>query len=710
MNHRIRAIVVLLALLSLTFGSLGPVSGQQAPSPLSFPALQSEFKSGELLVKLRDRVSSAAVQEIQAQYGAASLRTLAGGQAELWSVAAGQELETVARLNADPAVEYAEPNWKYYALGTPNDPRYGEQWPHSKVNAPQGWDITTGSAEVIIAIIDTGIDEGHPDLAAKIVGGYDYVDYDSNPHDGNGHGTHCAGIAAAITNNALGVAGMNWQARIMPVRVLDDTGSGWASDIISGIYWAYQNGADVLSLSLGGTGYDQFMQDAVNAAHNAGSLVVAAMGNARTEGNPTSYPAAYNNVMAVAATNPYDTYAYYSQFGSHVDIAAPGGEMSYLHDPDGFLSTLPTYNNFYLHTDPIHGGFSLNYDYLQGTSMATPYVAGLAALIWSLDPTLTPDQVQQTIQDTAVDLGPPGWDANYGWGRIDVQAALLSRAVTSTPSLLPITNAGGAGDYTVDWTDAILATGYVLQEDDNASFTSPLQRYSGPNSQTYISNQAPGTWYYRVIASGPFGDSGWSNVGAVSVRPDPPVLATINNGGQADDYLVAWSASATATSYVLEEDTDPGFGSPTTRYMGAATQYHVTGQSDATWHYRVRAASGAGTSGPSNVRSTVVAALPLDAPSLGAIDNADGDSAYLVNWSDVAGATSYTLEQSATPYFEAPQEIYSGSLSEHNVGGQSSGTWYYRVRAFGGGSDSGPWSNSRAAIVPTFIYLPVLVR
>jgi len=706
MSHKMRIAVVLFALLGLAFGSLGPASGQESQPPYPFPPFSSELNPGQVLVKLQDRVSAAAAQEVRTQYGATRLRTLIGDEVELWHVAPGQELEVVARLNADPAVEYAEPNWRYQALGTPNDPAFPGQWAHPKINSPQGWDLTTGSPGVVIAIVDTGIDEGHPDLAPKIVAGYDFVDHDTNPHDLNGHGTHCAGIAAAVTNNGVGVAGMDWQARIMPVRVLDIEGSGWLSDIAEGIIWAYQNGADVISLSLGGPDNSQTLQNAINAAHNAGSLIVAAMGNQRTEGNPTNYPAANANVMAVAATTTTDTYAYYSQYGSHTDIAAPGGEISYLHDPKGILSTLPTYN-FYLRTAY---GFSANYDYLQGTSMATPYVAGLAALLWSQTPSLTPDQVQQTIQDTAVDLGPAGWDSSFGWGRIDVLAALQARALPSTPTLLPIVNSDGAGDYLVDWADSTNASGYVLQEDDNASFASPTIRYSGSNSQASISGQMPGTWYYRVLATSPAGDSAWSNVEWVTVKPNPPLLSAIDNAGQEDAYLVSWSAATAATGYILEEDDDPGFGSSTTRYVGASTQYQVTGQAGGTWHYRVRATNAAGSSAPSNVKATTVAPLPLPDPTLAAIDNDDSDDAYLVDWSDVAGATSYTLEQSASPYFEAPLEVYTGAVSEYDVAGQSLGTWFYRVRAFGPGLDKGPWSTAESAIVPAFVYLPLLTR
>ena len=175
---------------------------------------------------------------------------------------------------------------------------------------------------------------------------------------------------------------MDWQARLMPVRVLDANGSGSTSGVTNGINWAYQHGAKVLNMSLGGYGYSQTIQDAITAAWNAGSLVIAAMGNDNT--TTPMYPAANQNVMAVAATTSTDQRAWFSNMGSHCDIAAPG---------ENIYSTV------------ING-----YDYYDGTSMATPFVSGLAALLWSVAPGLTNAQVQQTIQNNAVDLGTPGWD------------------------------------------------------------------------------------------------------------------------------------------------------------------------------------------------------------------------------------------------------------------------------------------------------------
>jgi subtilisin family serine protease len=366
------------------------------------------------------------------QYNATLVRDLYGSDVQLWRVAEGDELAVIEGLNDDPAVAYAEPNFRYRAFVDPNDPGYGQQWAHTTIRSSAAWDITTGSADLIIAIIDSGIDSGHPDLASKIVSGYDFVDNDDIPHDLNGHGTHVAGIAAAATSNATGVAGTDWQARIMPVRVLDYAGQGYASDIAEGITWAYQHGAKVINLSLGGPSPSETMQNVINNAHAAGSLVIAAMGNCRDAdppfcptANPTMYPAAYAHVMAVAATAPLDSYTFFSQYGDHCDIAAPGGEMSGYHDPDGIYSTMPTYPVYMTTVYNYYQG----YDFVHGTSQAAPYVAGLAGLVWAADPTLTVDEVQSTIETTAVDLGPGGWDPDYGHGRIDARAAVALAAV-----------------------------------------------------------------------------------------------------------------------------------------------------------------------------------------------------------------------------------------------------------------------------------------
>ncbi|MBU1879581.1 MAG: S8 family serine peptidase, partial [Chloroflexi bacterium] len=448
------------------------------------------------------------------------------------------------------------------------------------------------------------------------------------------------------------------------------------------------------------------MQTAINNARAAGSLVVAAMGNFRTQGNPTSYPAAYANVMAVAATGPGDVYASYSQYGNHCDIAAPGGDMSYLHDPNGIYSTLPTYS-VYLNTQY---GMNTNYDYLDGTSMATPLAAGLVALVWGVAPTLTPDQVQGTLQSTAVDLGTTGWDVNYGWGRINALAALQAVAWPGTPSLAPISNGDGDGSYLVDWADVPYATSYTLQEDDHAGFGSPTTRYQGANSQFQATGQPGGVWYYRVQATNAAGTSAWSALQSVGVTPAAPALASISNGSQQDAYLITWSASSSATSYTLQQADNASFTSPTTRYMGTSLQYQVTGQPGGTWYYRVRAANSVGPGSWSGAQFTVVAAPGLATPSLIAIANGDGDGAYLVDWNEVAGANSYVLEQCADSYFAQPTTAYTGPASQLAVTGQPGGTWFYRVRALGAADARSPWSAAQSTVVIAYAYLPLVLQ
>ena len=421
--------IAIWLVVSLTTAGPGSVTAQGPAGPQSKIA-SNPFIAGEVLVRFRAGVLANTVASAPARYDAAYVRSLYNSPVQLWRVPQGHELVLIERLQANPDVEYAEPNYVYHAFVSPNDPYYGNQWAHTRMQSPAAWDIITGTTTVVIAILDSGIDETHPDLATKIVAGYDYVDNDTNPHDLHGHGTHVAGIAAAATNNGVGVAGMSWLARIMPVRVLDQQGSGSNAGITDGITWAYQHGAKVLSLSLGGPTRSQSMQDAIDAAYAAGSLVIAAMGNDNS--SALAYPAAYNNVVAVSATGPTDSKASYSNYGSHCDIAAPGGDMGYVHDPAGILSTMPTYGVWMTNNSPY---FSTNYDYLNGTSQATPYVSGLASLIWSVNSTLTPAQVQNIIQTTAVDLGATGWDPYYGWGRINALAAVQAARATLGPDL-----------------------------------------------------------------------------------------------------------------------------------------------------------------------------------------------------------------------------------------------------------------------------------
>jgi len=706
--------IVLVMLLALALGSFCPAVALGPEPPGAPPSAPGEFRPGEVLVKFEPGTAGSARDDILARHGATRIGSVYGLDVEVWQVPEGQELAIVRQLGREPGVEYAQSNYLYHALVTPNDPYLTLQWAHTIVQSEAAWGITTGSSSVTIAVIDTGIDETHPDLASRTVAGIDFIDNDNNPHDLNGHGTHVAGIAAAVTNNGAGVAGMDWRARIMPVRVLDAQGTGDTSNVAAGISWAYAHGAKVINLSLGTTSDDWVLQNAVGNAHAAGSLVVAAMGNCRTYdppacpvANPTMYPAGYaNDVMAVAATTSSDAYAPYSQSGSHCDIAAPGGDMMYLHDPNGIYSTMPTYP-VTLTQPPYY--YNEDYDFLQGTSMAAPYVAGLAALVWSLDLALTPDEVETIIENKAVDRGPNGWDLDYGYGRIDALAALHDVVPPAAPLLSAISNPDGDGTYVVGWSNVPSATGYTLQEDSNGSFTSPDLVYTGSDIQFTVNGHGGGTWYYRVKASNGAGDSPWSNSQTVVVKPIAPILNSIENPGNGDAYLVSWQAPEGAAGYRLEEDDSSSFTSPTTRYDGSALQYAITGQPGGTWYYRVLAYNVAGDGPWSDTSITTVDPSPLPAPSLDSISNPEADGDYPVSWSDVPGATSYVLEQSADAYFAHPAEVYAGSVSQFDVTGQPGGTWYYRARA-SGPAGLGPWSNPQSTVVTSYLYLPLALK
>jgi subtilisin family serine protease len=316
------------------------------------------------------------------------------------SVPKGKSAAALARAYAgNPNVSFAEPDYLVKAVLTPNDTYYSYQWAMPKISAPTAWDTNTGSSAITIAIVDTGIDSGHADIAGRVVGGYDYVNGDSNPADDNGHGTMCAGVAAANTDNAKGVAGLDWSARLLAVKVLDSSGSGYVSNVAKGVTYAADNGAQVISLSLGSSSDSSTLKSAVDYAYGKGSVLAAASGNDGT--NAVSYPAAYGNVIAVGASDSNDALASFSNYGAAQDVVAPGVSIA---------------------TTQMGG----SYVYFSGTSAATPFVAALASLALSKNSGLANADVVAAIQLGAVDLGAAGWDEKYGWGRIDVARTMAA--------------------------------------------------------------------------------------------------------------------------------------------------------------------------------------------------------------------------------------------------------------------------------------------
>ena len=362
-------------------------------------------------------------------YGLRSVRYVSGLGVQVAQVPASDVKGALARLRRDGNILYAEPAVRVKAFDLPsdrasgdveaaadaavearnlNDPLFRQQYAPQITRATEAWARTAGRG-VKVAIVDTGIDPGHPDLQANLVPGYNSLSRNANTRDDNGHGTHCAGVTAALAGNNEGITGIAPQAKLMPIKVLAADGGGSDASVAEGIAWAVDHGAEVISLSLGGPNESKVMRDAVAYALAKGAVVVAAMGNDGI--NERSFPAAFPGVIAVGASDSRDAIADFSQWGTWISVAAPGVQI---------LSTLPTYK-----VDLSNYGYPLRYGAMDGTSMATPAVAGLAALLKSVHAAATPAQVKARIEQTADRRGTPnGYTPYFGHGRINVAAAL----------------------------------------------------------------------------------------------------------------------------------------------------------------------------------------------------------------------------------------------------------------------------------------------
>lgn len=299
--------------------------------------------------------------------------------------------------------EYTEPHYLYLTNETtesivPNDALYSEyQWNLPSIEAEKGWNVSKGDEQVIVAVLDTGVQSNHPDLKGKLIEGVNLVDEEADPDDDVGHGTHVSGIIGATVNNGEGVAGVSWFNKIMPVKVLDSSGAGSTYTVAQGIIWAVDHGAKVINMSLGNYAEADFLHDAIKYAYERDVVMIAASGNDNTD--RPGYPAAYPEVFAVAATNSNKEKATFSNYGDYIDVAAPG---------DSIASTYP----------------GSQYAALSGTSMASPHVAALAGLIRSVNPELSNVEVMEIMRKSAIDLGDEGKDNYFGYGEIDVEKAL----------------------------------------------------------------------------------------------------------------------------------------------------------------------------------------------------------------------------------------------------------------------------------------------
>jgi thermitase len=447
--------------MGLLFLFMPGASGQEAAKLGAAP--------GRLLVRFRDGVTPDQAKSVLRSLQAESTKEIPGiGVHVVQLPPAASEAAYQNVLRGRPDVEFAEPDYLRRHEQTqvvPNDPSYGNQWHLPKIGAPAAWGTTKGSASIVIAIVDSGVDGTHPDLSAKMVSGWNVVDNNSNTADVYGHGTQVAGTAAAATNNGLGVASVAWNCWIMPVRISQTNGSAYDSAIASGITWAADHGARVANVS-----YNVSDSSTISAAarymNTKGGVVTVSAGNYSTFHSIANDP----YMITVAATDPNDLKYSWSDYGNDLDLAAPGC----------LLTT-------------ARGG---GYANVCGTSFSAPVVAGVAALVISANPSLSASQVLGILQTSADDLGAPGWDTTYGRGRVNAGKAVVGAGGVTADTQAPVISfvTPGAG--------ATVSGAVIVQVSatDNVGVTSTTVTANG----AAVGNASTFSWNTSMWANGSY--------------------------------------------------------------------------------------------------------------------------------------------------------------------------------------------------------------
>ena len=509
-------------------------------APAKKPAAQTV--PGDLIVGFRSDVSAADQQKILKGVGADEKRNFKKIHGSLAHLVSGDVDAAIAKLERDPRVRYAEPNHVITIDSLPNDPAFGTTWGMTTIGAPQAWDLTTGSPSVTVAVIDTGVDWSHPDLSSEIwlnpgencAGcrtdgvdndgngyvddwhGWDFVGNDNNPTDDHGHGTHVAGTIGAAGNNGVGVAGVNWNVRIMPVKFLDAQGSGTDANAVSAVLYAAQNGADVLNNSWADNVYSQALADAIAVADQHDSLFVAAAGNDGTDNDSSpTYPASYDNpnVLTVAATDSNDNRASFSNVGRRsVDLGAPGVNIYSTWTGGGYQSA-------------------------SGTSMATPHVAGAAALAKAEFPSASAAGLKALLLGT-VDPKPALATTTASGGRLNVANAVRCDAAPQVwidqPGPAFVVDAGTPISLSVLASECADPRGVTVSATANGAPVALTPRGDGVYSATFTPAGGPVT--FSATASDGATSTTRSVTGmarsALSISPGGPALTVTSVGGE----------------------------------------------------------------------------------------------------------------------------------------------------------------------------------
>ncbi|MBI4863742.1 MAG: S8 family serine peptidase [Candidatus Riflebacteria bacterium] len=374
------------------------------PTPIAKTTAGRALVPGKLVFMPRAGADRQALISYVKKVGGTIEKELPGLDFLVVKTAATTQLTMATNLAMRPDVAFAAPVYRYRIALAPNDTYYSRQYHHPLIGTPTAWDRTTGSTSITIAILDTGVDGTHPDLASKMLQGYNFYDNNSNTSDVQGHGTAVAGTAAAIGNNGLGVAGVAWQNRILPVRIASPDGQADSDTIAQAMRYAADQGARVVNCSFGPCQGDAIVSAAARYVRSRGGLVFVAAGTDGTRNAGASDPA----IIFVSATNASDAKTSWSTYGPAVRLAAPGEQIA----------------------TTMRGS---QYGLVDGTSFSSPMAAGVAALVWSAAPTLTNAQIENVLQTTARDLGAAGRDESFGHGRVDAAVAMAAVGGTTPP-------------------------------------------------------------------------------------------------------------------------------------------------------------------------------------------------------------------------------------------------------------------------------------
>jgi subtilisin family serine protease len=711
-------------------------SGLSAPSSLAAP--------GQISVRFKAGVSDAAIGSLHSRRGARVVEKQALSGLQRLAIPPGRSLDaTLAAYRRSPLVAEANVTRIAQIFDTPNDTNYPHQWHMRSTSggmwADTAWDLAPNRGQgVVVVVIDTGVAyedyngslngspqtfKRAPDLATTpFVFPYDFSNNDAHPNDDHGHGSHVTGTIRQDTNNAYGVAGVAYNSTIMPLKVLDNTGDGVADDIVEALYYATNNGADVINMSIGfpGSGTPDAngvvcadivgLNTALDYAYNNGVVLVAAAGN---DGGIVSCPAAHPRVISVGATR-FDALAtFYSNNGSELDIAAPGGDPYVDQSGDGYadgvLQETFCYDASILLYFDLYGTFCNVYQ--SGTSMASPHVAGTAALLLGENPSLTPDQVRSYLQSTARDGGATGWDPNYGWGVLDAAGALASLLGVPVPEPQPFpgldapTNlaatATSSSKVNLSWTDnATAEVGFKLDRStDGVNFTQLLTLPANTTSYSNTNLAASTTYHYRLRAyTGPE-HSAFSNTASAVTQPPPAAPTNLAAIAVSTSRInLTWTDNATnEAAFKVERSADGVNFAQIALLLANTTSYASTNLTAATTYtFRVSAYEGSNYSAFSNYAAATTQAAPAAPSSLSA--TTVSSSKINLTWTDNStNEGGFRVERTTDGVsFTLVATLGVNVASYSNTNLTAATTYTYRVRAYEGPNNSA-FSNTASA-------------